>query len=77
LEGSVFFRKECNLFWLSLFLGLTKKLNGFPRRSFLASVEFAEVEDVALNDVAIGKALGLDHTPVEVLFAIFDSFAAT
>jgi hypothetical protein len=77
LERGVFLGEEGNLLWLSMFPVLAEEFDGFAPGGFLAAVEFTEVEDVALDGSAVGEALGFDDTPVEVLFAIFESFAAT
>jgi hypothetical protein len=60
----------------SILLFLTIPLAPFPRATslapggFLAAVEFAEVEDLALKHASAGDPAVFDHTPVEVLFAI-------
>jgi hypothetical protein len=77
LEGGVLLGEEGNLLGLRLFSVVADELDGFAPGGFLASVEFAEVEDVALDDGAVCQALGFDDTPVEVLFAILEPCAAT
>jgi hypothetical protein len=42
----------------------------------LAVVEFAEVEDVVVRDLAVGVAAALDDRPVAVDFSVFAAFAA-
>ena len=56
---------------------LAEELDAFAPRGFLEAVEFAEIEDVALDDAPVVQSAILDNTPVEVLFAIFATFGTT
>jgi hypothetical protein len=74
LEWGVLFGEEGNLLGLRVFGVVADELDGLAPGGFLASVELAEIEDVALGDGVVGEPSGFDDAPVEVLFAIFDSF---
>ena len=54
-----------------------EELDGFAPGGFLNAVEFAEIEDGALEDTVIGEAPVFDDGPVEVFFAVFAAFVAT
>ena len=53
-----------------------KKLDGLLPRGFLGAVEFTQVEHVSLGDASIAQPPILNDGPVEMLFAVFDPFAA-
>lgn len=54
-----------------------EEMDGFAPGGFLNAVEFAEIEDGALEDAVIGEATVFDNGPVEVFFAVFAAFVAT
>jgi hypothetical protein len=56
---------------------LTEKIDGLAPRGFLAAIEFPEVEHMPLEHPPVVEPAILDHTPVEVFFAIFATFGAT
>jgi hypothetical protein len=71
----ILFREERDL--LRRVIVLAEEIDCLAPRSLLPAIEFAKVKHMPLSDTTIVKATVFDHTPVEVLFAIFDSFCAT
>ena len=71
-HGRVVLREQRDL--LRSIVILTKELDGFAPRSFLPTVEFAEVKHMSLDDAIMLAALAFDNTPVAVLFAILEPF---
>ena len=67
--GRIFFREQGDL--LRGLIILTKELDALAPRSFLAPIEFAQIQDMALHDAITAQAAISHHTPVEVFFAIF------
>jgi len=55
---------------------LTEEIDGLAPRAFLASVEFAEVKNVALENATVVKTTIFHNAPVEALFAILEAFRA-
>lgn len=53
---------------------LAEEFDGLAAGGFLHAVEFAKVEDVALDHALVGQAAIFDDTPIEMLLAIFATF---
>ncbi len=69
LRRSVRLGKERDLLWRVLVLA--EEFDGFAPGGFLHAIEFAEVEDVALDDALVGQTTIFDNAPVKMFFAIF------
>jgi hypothetical protein len=48
-----------------------KKINRLAPGLLLAAIDLTKVEDMSLHDTPFGEPPIFDHTPVEVLLAIF------
>ena len=68
-------RKERHL--LRCGIVLAEKIDGLAPGRFLTAIEFPEVKHMPLEHPAVVQTPVLDHTPVEVFFAIFATFGAT
>jgi hypothetical protein len=58
-------------------LVLAEEFDGLAPGGFLHAIEFAEVEDVALDDTLVGQTTIFDNAPVKMFFAIFAALGTT
>jgi len=75
MRRSVRLGKERDLLWRVLVLA--EEFDGFAPGGFLHAIEFAQVEDVALDDALVGQTTIFDHAPVKMFFAIFAALGTT
>ena len=58
-------------------LVLTEEIDGLAPGRFLHAVEFAEIEDVALDDALVAQPAIFHDTPIGVLLASLATFGTT
>ena len=58
-------------------LVLAEEFDGFAPGGFLHAIEFAQVEEVALDDALVGQTTIFDNAPVKMFFAIFAALGTT
>jgi hypothetical protein len=58
-------------------LVLAEEFDGLAPGGFLHAVEFAQVENVALDDALVGQPTIFHDTPIEMLLAILATFGTT
>lgn len=58
-------------------LVLAEEFDGLAPGRFLHAVEFAQVEDVPLDDALVVQPPVFDDTPIEMLLAILATFGTT
>ena len=51
-----------------------KEVNGLLPGSFLAAIEFTQIENMALKDLAPGDPAVFDNAPIKVFLAILETF---
>jgi hypothetical protein len=71
----MFLRKKHHL--LRLLFILAEDFHGLAPRCLLPPVELAQIKHMPLHDPVVTEPAVFDHTPIEVLFAIFASFGTT
>ena len=72
VRRGVLLRKQRDL--LRRVVVLAEEIHGLAPGGFLHTVEFTEIEDVALDDALVAQPPVFHDAPIEMLFAIFATF---